>query len=238
MSQCYDDFSGPRLDPNRWRFLEYPLDNGAVWRCAEPQAQTRVGDGTLAIHCERFTNAHDSHQNIDNCKHLLLSTQPFALPPGGRARFAITMGATSLDATPFDYRDGFASFNVLDFASGMVFDLCATSDRLIAIYERLPLPGVERPFTYVVDAPLSGVTVAAGLPHRYEVVLDAARRMAEWRIDGALAFEAQEILVPTAITLGLGFISLHPLAAGRSRSLHGQGMHATWRDLEIDIAAD
>jgi hypothetical protein len=149
VSRIYDEFTGPDLDMSRWVHLEYPAaPGGTSWRCAEPTARTEVGNGTLAVHVERFERAHDHVQIMDNPKHLLLSTESFAVPPIGCVSFSIAMAARGINAAPRDYRDGFASMNVLDMASGWVFDLCLNSDTILAIYERLPMPGVERPFTY------------------------------------------------------------------------------------------
>lgn len=233
VKEILDDFTGPALDMQRWQFLRYPLADGGTWVCAEPAAETTVGDGEVRIRVPRFTNAHDHHQNIDNCKHLLLAARALTLPDSGRVTFSTTLSARSLNATPQCYRDGFVSFNVLDFTTGMVFDLCATSDQVIAIYERLPLPGVGRPFTYIIDAPLSGVSVAPGRAYACAITFDVDRRAAEWRVDGALVFEAAQVPVPQAVTLGFGFISLHPLADGRSTSLHGQGLEGSWRAFEM-----
>lgn len=228
-----DDFTGPGLAPERWQPLAYPLPDGSTWICAEPAAELSVTDGTLALRVERFQNAHPSHQNIDNCKHLLLATSTVPVAADGETTFSVTMTAHSLNARPYEYRDGFVSFNVLDFATGMVFDICATSDRLIAIYERLPLPQVDTPYTYIVDAPLAGVDVAPGAVYHCAVTFDAAARTATWTVNGQRIFFAREILFPKAITLGLGLITLHPCHDGRSHSLRGQGLAATWRDLRV-----
>lgn len=232
-----DDFAGPALDMRRWQYLSYPLPDGGTWVCAEAGAETVVADGEVRIRVARFTNAHDTHQNIDNCKHLLLATRTLALPETGRVTFSTTMSARSLNATPQCYRDGFVSFNVLDFTTGMVFDLCATSDQVVAIHERLPLPGVGRPFTHVIDAPLSGVPISPGRAYACAVTFDVDRRSAEWRVEDALVFEAAQVTVPRAVTLGFGFISLHPLAGGRSSSLRGQGMEGSWRSFERRVEA-
>lgn len=59
-SRTYDDFAGPELDMSRWFYLEYPPGpDGTSWTCEEPSARTEVGEGTLAIHVDRFERAHD-----------------------------------------------------------------------------------------------------------------------------------------------------------------------------------
>lgn len=112
--------------------------------------------------------------------------------------------------------------NVLDMASGWVFDLCLTSDTIRAIYERLPMPGVKRPFTYVVENPLAAVEIAPGRMHRFELTLDAARGAAEWRVDGQLVYDVRSVEIPGRVNVGMGLITLHPIVGGRSCSVRGQ----------------
>jgi hypothetical protein len=236
-ARIYDPFSGPELDMSRWQFLEYPPGpDGTSWRCEEPGARTTVGGGKLDIHIERFERANDHMSIMDNPKHLLLSTEAFSVPAGGVATFSMDLAVTSLNASPRDYRDGFASMNVLDMASGWVFDACATSDTIFSIYERLPMPGVEHPFSYVVEHPLSGVTPAPGVPHTYTVTLDAGRGTAEWRVDGTLIYHILGVEIPASVNIGLGLLTLHPIVDGKSRSLRGQGLSASFGPISVTVA--
>lgn len=233
----YDDFTGPELDESRWVFLEYPPgDDGSSWRCDEPGARTRVGEGTLDIHIERFERAHDQVPIMDNPKHLLLSTRAFALPPSGAATFTMDLAVTSHNAAPRDYRDGFASMNVLDMSSGWVFDACATGDSLFSIYERLPMPGVENPFTHVVEAPLSGVATQQGQSHTHSVTLDAARGLAQWHVDETLIYQVLGVEIPARVNIGLGIFTLHPILDGKSTSLRGQGLSAWFGPVSVSGA--
>jgi Family of unknown function (DUF6081) len=235
-ARVYDDFSGPDLDMSRWYFLEYPPGpDGTSWKCEEPNARTTVEDGKLEIHVERFERAHDQVAIMDNPKHLLLSTETFPVPEGGVATFSMELAVTSINATPRDYRDAFASMNVLDMASGWVFDACATSDMLFSIYERLPMPGVEQPFTYVVEHPLAGIDVKPGLPHTYTVTLDAGRGTVEWRIDGTLVHHVSGAEIPAQVNIGLGLFTLHPITDGKSTSLRGQGISASWGPVSVTL---
>jgi hypothetical protein len=235
--RIYDDFSGPELDMSRWFFLEYPPGpDGTSWKCEEPGARTRVGDGRLDIRIERFERAHDQVAIMDNPKHLLLSTETFPVPPGGIATFSMNMAVTSINAAPRDYRDAFASMNVLDMTSGWVFDACATSDTVFSIHERLPMPGVEQPFTHVVEQPLSGIPVAPGRPHDYAVTLDAGRGTVEWHIDGTLVYLIQGAEIPAQVNVGLGIFTLHPIRDGRSTSLRGQGMAASFGPISVALS--
>lgn len=234
----YDDFTGPEQDGSRWFFLEYPPgEDGSSWRCAEPGARTQVGEGTLDIHIERFERAHDQVAIMDNPKHLLLSTHTFALPASGPATFTMDLAVTGINAAPRDYRDGFASMNVLDMSSGWVFDACATGDSVFAIHERLPMPGVVDPFTHVIEAPLSGVATGQGQRHTHSVTLDVGRGLAQWHVDGTLIYQVQGVEVPAQVNLGIGIFTLHPITDGKSTSLRGQGLGASFGPISVTGAA-
>jgi hypothetical protein len=230
----YDDFAGPELDAERWAYLEYPMPDGVPLRCAEAGAATKVSSGEVEVRVDRFENSHGTVQIIDNPKHFLLSTRTFPVPDAGAARFSVEMAATNIDGNPDDFRDGVASFNVLDLASGMVFDLVASSNHIWSIYERLALPGVDKPFTYMIEAPFAGIGTKPGQFHRYQIELDRRAGRVRWHVDDLLAFDTTDLpVMPRRVTLGFGLFTLHPLSGGASRSVRGQGMTATWRNLNI-----
>lgn len=231
MDELIDAFEGPTLDEARWGFLVYPLPDGSHWTCREPESRTEVAQGKVRIAVDRFQNAYGGHQNIDNCKHLLVAKQTLPVAPTGISGFHCDITAQSTGANPRDYRDGFVSFNVLDFTTGMVFDICATGDQLFAIYERLPFPGLGEPFTYIIEAPLEAVPVGPDEVYHSSVLFDPVARRAEWWVNGRKIFAAADAPVPSAVTLGFGFISLHPCVNGQSRSLHGQGLQGSWAHL-------
>lgn len=233
----YDDFAGPELNPDRWTYLEYPMPEGPPWRCQEPGAKQRISDGTLTVEVDRFEQAHDQVQIIDNPKHLLLSTQAFAVPETGVTTFSVDMAASNINGDPHDYRDGVAAFNVLDLANGWVFDVAASSNHVYAIYEMLPVPGAAaEPFTYMVNQPFAPIPVGAGKTHVCNVVLDAERSFVTWTVDGARVFQASGVAVPREVRIGLGMFTLHPIQDGSSTSLRGQGMAASWSNLSVAIS--
>jgi hypothetical protein len=116
-----------------------------------------------------------------------------------------------------------------------VFDACATSDTVFSIYERLPMPGVEQPFTYVVEHPLSGIVAAPGLSHTHTVTLDAGRGTAEWRVDGTLVHHVNGVEIPAQVNIGVGLFTLHPIVDGKSTSLRGQGMSASFGPISVTL---
>jgi hypothetical protein len=232
--QLYDDFTGPAVDETRWQFFQFPLPDGSAYVCNEPDAATEIHDGELRVTVETFTKSH-AVQPMDNVKQLLLSTAEFALDPGGVTEFSGEIGARSINATPRDYRDGFVSLVTIDMTTGYVFDLCATSDRVFAIYEQLPFPGVERPFTYCAEEPLSELEVGPDRVYRCRIVFDGPTRTVRYLVDGVQIFENVVTELPRSVRIGLGMFSLHPTSDNESRSLHGQGLAGLWRNVGATV---
>jgi hypothetical protein len=220
----YDPFDTDTLDEGRWQWLE------TTSRCVEPTAKTLVGGGTLEVSVQRFERAHDEVQIGDNPKHVMISTQGFALEPGTVATFSVDMAADNINGNPLDYRDGFASFNVLDMVSGTVWDHICTGLRAFAIHEKLFIPGVttrEESFTWVAEAPLH-FQLQPGRLHTYTVEVDTVARQVRWYVDGQQVFEARDQEMPAEVRIGWGLITLHPIRNGRSTSLRDQGMVGRW----------
>ncbi|MBF6194298.1 DUF6081 family protein [Nocardia implantans] len=231
----YDDLNGPDLSADRWRFLEVPLGPEQTWRYADPAARTEVGAGAVSVRIDAFTRSHAEVQILDNPKHLLVSTETFDLT-GGPRTFAVEMASENIGATGEDYRDGFAAFNVLDMSTAQVFDLIATSRHAYAIHERLFVPGVvpaAEAFTHVVHAPLAGIDIKPGEFHRYAVTIDRAAGTAGWHVDDVPVYTTRAPQLPESVQIGFGIITLHPIEDGRSTSLRGQGLHASWRDFTV-----
>lgn len=228
--QIYDDFAGPSLDMSKWEFLQFPQVDGSSRICAEPNAVTDLSKGGLRVHVERFEAGHPV-QIMDNVKQLLLSTANFRLPTAGVVEFSGQIAAKSINATARDYRDGFVSLVVVDMSSGSVFDVCATSDSVFAIHERLPVPGVDRPYVYVVEQPLAGVVVSPYKVYSCKVLIDTGTRTVRYEVDGTTIFETITPELPETVKLGLGMFTLHPVNGESSGSLRGQGLSGLWRNV-------
>jgi hypothetical protein len=226
----YDEFAGPNVDEARWNFFQFPLPDGSAYVCSEADAITEVRDGALRVTVEKFANSHVV-QPMDNVKHFLLSTSEFPLDAGGVTEISGEIAARSINARPRDYRDGFVSLVSIDMATGYVFDLCATSDSVFAIYEQLPFPGVEHPFTYVAEEPLSGLEVSPDRVYRCRIAFDGPARSVRYYVNDVKVFEAVVPSLPQSVRIGLGMFSLHPTTATQSRSLHGQGLSGLWRNI-------
>lgn len=232
----YDPLTGPNVDEARWHHLEYPGlgSDGGSWVCAERTARTTVADGKLSVEIDRFEIEH-AIQPVDNCKHVLLSTEIFEVPSDGWLSASARVSAENINATPHDYRDGFATLILIEPSSGWVFDCGITSDQAFAIHERLPLPDVAA-FTRIVQDPLAGVTAGSGEPHEFRIVLDAANRTATWYVNDKLVFEASNVTIPPQVNVGLGIFTLHPTDGERSHSLHGQGIEASWENIRVETS--
>lgn len=205
-----------------WGPASFPTGDGGTWTWAEPEAKAATRDGWLELSVERFTRAHDRVQIFDNPKHLLACARPIPVPPEGLAVEA-DLAARMHGSDGSDWSDGFASLNLMDFATGLVVDGLANGRRTAILLERLHIPGAvpeERAFTAIADGPPS----APGEPHRYRFEIDPAARRVQGFVDGRPVLDVRNLPDRVAsVTPGFGLITLRPIAGGRSTSLRGQG---------------
>jgi len=162
-----------------------------------------------------------------------MGTQGFPVPEQGAISFSCKMGAATHNGNPDDFKDGFASFNILDFASGLVFDFIATSTKIGIIYERLLIPGLTAPqeaFTEIVEVGLNrpGQLSACRIDYNFQ----------ENRVD--YRFNDQKVIsrlnLPVRLRnliMGMGLITLRMIENGRSTSLKGQGGTGLWSDIQV-----
>src|SRR5437773_3760766 len=126
-------------------------------------------------------------------------------------------------------------FILMDFSTGMIFDFISTGQKIGAIYERLLIPGVtdeKTAFTYLIEAPFSGIRTEPGKLHQYSIRIDASKRRAEWFADGKTFFKAEGVPVePKEIMIGWGLFTLNPVDPVKgSVSIHGQGATGVWKN--------
>jgi hypothetical protein len=127
-----------------------------------------------------------------------------------------------------DYRDGFAGFHVLDFNSGTVMDVVANGNRLWAIVERLPIPGLESPVEPFIEFHDLGIQSAPRREHSVAVEYDPQTRMARWIADGHVGYEREILMDPQSFFLAFGLLTLWPQENGKSVSNKGQGGQGRW----------
>jgi Family of unknown function (DUF6081) len=221
----YDDLRGPELDGARWKPAEVPVPEG-IRTGVEPGARLTVADGSVTLSVERFTRSHAT-QSGDNVKQLMFSTEMFAVPADRPIVFAAEMGVRNIGGDPGDVRSAMATLNIVDQdASGLVFDIAATSTRVFALRERLPFADAE-PFCHVVESPFVDFGDDMTRPRTCEIELDRSRGRAKWRVDGREIYEAVAE-VPEQVAVGFGVFTMILVRDGVSRSLRGQGIEATW----------
>src|SRR3989442_2293508 len=208
-----------RVDPSKWKILSFPMGNGETWAWEERRARFEARNGGLAVTVDPFTQKHDHVHMFDDPKPLYGSTTTLPVSRDGETVFEVEMGAETYRGNADDLRDGFSGFNVMDFSTGMIFDFISTGQKIGAIYERLLIPGLtdeKTAFTYLIESPFSGVRTEPGKMHHYSVRLNAARRRAEWHVDGKPFFKAERIPVEFGeLTLGFGFVTLKPVNPSR-----------------------
>jgi hypothetical protein len=217
-----------RLDEDVWQ-PGYPpaLDGGAGH--GDPGAEVIVADGEVSVTIPRMSHFHDSYQEADNVKYLMFAPE-LVLPQVGTATFGVDMAVNTLAGSPLDIRFGMASLNVVDLASGQVFDIGATSSRAIALHETLAfVVGKDAAFTYLVEAPFVDFDDDFTKFRACEVALNRGSGSAEWRVDGKTIYKQEGIPIPAQVKVGFGLFTLVPIRAGASRSLQGQGLQGRWR---------
>jgi hypothetical protein len=233
--QTYDDFSSAAPSPDRWQVAGVPLGDGSFWMYQDQNAQVSCAGNRCSISIPQFSLSHNEVQMFDNPKHLYLSTHGWPTA-GGPLTFSTTMAA-NMTGDAGDYRDGFASVNVLDFATGMVFDIIASGRRVWAIYERLQIPGVTTPdqaFTEVVDL---GIDTARDREHEVSVVVDTSASSVDYLVDGEHRLTRENLpAIPELLLTGFGIITLRPIENGRSVSCHGQGGTGKWGPFAVSAA--
>lgn len=224
--ETYDDFAGPELDANLWA----PLDMGGPR--VEKDAVTTVSDGVVTVDIATFTNA-DPDQALDNTKHVFFSTRTFDLPANGPARFETDVAVDHIGGDSGDYRLGVAAFIVIEVNTGKVFDVLATADRVYAEQEELAYPGVEAPFTRVVEDPLAG-SGGSGF-HTAGIEIDRSLGRVIWTYGGKVLHEAAGLdSLPAAVNVGFGYFTLMPVSSSHG-SVRGQGARASWRNFRYSL---
>ena len=223
----YDDLSGPLLDESLWA----PLVMGTPR--VEKDAVTTVSDGVVTVDIATFASADPDNQALDNTKHVIFSTRVFDLPATGPARFEAELAVDHIGGDSGDYRLGVAALVLLEPATGKVLNVLATADRVYAEHEELAYPGVEQPFTRVIDSPLGGFG-GRGF-HVVGVEIDRSLGRVVWTCDGRVLHEALGLdPLPASVTVGFGFFTLLPISPDRS-SAQGQGARASWRNFRYAI---
>ena len=221
--------SAGKFNDGEWQLAGVPLGDGNFWMYEDRNARIMTGNDNIGIDIPRFSHSHDQVQIFDNPKQLYLTKSGYELGQGGLLGFSCRMNGAIVNGDLSDYRDGFCAFNVLDFASAMVFDIVSNGRKNWAIYERLLIPGLTTEsdaFTHLI--PLERATS----PDQFlecTVIYDRNIDRAEYYIDDKLVYRADDVPVKIdRLQTGFGIITLHPIENGKSVSCRGQGARGTW----------
>lgn len=243
--------NAPARDEKSWVQAEFGSDGfGDGWMPAviptlqgpseriDPQSRTTVEDGVVSVDIQQFSAASDDHQGLDNTKYLMFIKENLALPSDGEARFAVDMAVRNVGGNPDDFRSGAAALVLTDLESGtyMVFDVYGTSKRVCAIFERLPAPGVELPFTRAVENPFLGAGENFEDFHNYEIRLDKSARTVRYYVNSLLLHEERAVEpFPDSVHLGVAIFTLRAISDGKSVSNVGQGVVARWKNVRYAV---
>jgi len=234
-SLVYDDFSLGTLNRDRWRYLQIPQRDGARWACFELNASTRVGEGTLDIHVQRFAPKHNTVQVFDNLRHQLVSTETFSTEVGPMT-FALDMAATSIGLTPTDYRNGFASFMLLDEQTGWSYSVCSNGRHTFGLYDSLRKTYRAGKPTHVFEAPAPSANLLGG-SRRHDIVVDRPNEMLEWWVDGQIACRISDAEIPSHVLICLGLATLPAIETTAAENYSvGAGLSVSFGPVSVGTA--
>jgi hypothetical protein len=209
----------------------------AGWQFREPNAVAVVQNGRLRVACMPLTRTHTAVQFFDNAKHMYFSRERFAVPEGGSIAFELEIRAQKLNGVPNDFYDGFVSFNLLDFSTGMAVDFFVSNECYATVYARLPFPGSVAPeddptryFALFDERPLPK---GERQPHRYRIEYDQGAAELRFYVEGELV--NREVNVPRMESLiaALGLMTEKDIVDGKSVSCHGQGLIGEWSPITV-----
>jgi hypothetical protein len=216
----------------------FPQPDGAFWYYREPEGMILVQNGKLRVTAAPLTRSHDSIQFLDNAKHMYFSRETFACPDEGEISFKLSVACTGIGTSPGDLYDGFVSVNLLDFSTGWALDFFTSNDKVATVFGRLPFPGVTVPDTgpahYFCLFKELDIPAVPGQVHEYEIVYSNGRDEVIFYADGEEVNRERNVpdkLGP--LTIALGIMTEKDIAAGKSTSLHGQGVRAEWSPVTI-----
>jgi hypothetical protein len=231
-------FSDILKDSSPWVIGGFALPDGSRWEYREPGAVVIAQGGRLRVSVPRLTRTNDRVQILDNAKHMYFSRERVPVAPGGETTFDVTFRATGIHTKPGDLYDGFVSWNLLDFETGVAIDFFGSNDTIATVYARLPFPGVPEPETgdpkyFAIFKELEGRTTP-GQPHDYRIVYDRPGDVVRWYVDGEQVNEEGRVPVKLdGFTVALGLMTEKDIGPQGSTSIHGQGLIGEWSALRV-----
>jgi hypothetical protein len=168
---------------------------------------------------------------------MYFSKEQFAVPPGGEISCELEMRAQKVNGVPDDFYDGFVSFNMLDFSTGLAIDFFVSNECYATVYARLPFPGFPAPegdgqkyFALFKEQPLPK---GGQQPHRYKITYNAGAGELSFYVDDQLVNHEVDVPKMESFIAALGIMTEKDLVDGKSVSCHGQGLVGEWSPLTV-----
>ncbi|HXL53107.1 MAG TPA: DUF6081 family protein [Gemmatimonadales bacterium] len=175
---------------------------------------------TFSISATPFRTGKDSSV-LDHAKYTALSKQAFAVPEIGSVTGSIDIAAETpgtiighvvhgtyvQSGAPYAARvlqgqQAAATFHMIDFATGQLFDWFVSGNTAFTLYERLPSSvsgsaehvGIDKMFTQIIDE----VPIAAGVPHTVAIRYSRERHgtLVEYFLDGKRVSKVERVGIP------------------------------------------
>lgn len=228
----YGEYADILKPDSKWSIGGFP-----GWEFREPDAVVIAQNGTLRVAAVPLTRGNSFAQILDNAKHMYFSKEQFRVPAGGEISCEIDIRAQKVNGVPDDFYDGFVSFNLLDFSTGLAIDFFVSNERYATVYARLPFPGSPAPaddgqkyFALFKEQPLPR---GEQQRHRYRITYNQGSDELFFYVDDELV--NHEVTVPRMETFiaALGLMTEKDIVDGKSVSCRGQGIIGEWGPMMI-----
>jgi hypothetical protein len=207
------------------------------WEFREPDAVVVVQNGRLRVGAIPLTRGNGAVQILDNAKHMYFSKERFVVPPGGEVTCELEIRAQKINGVPNDFYDGFVSFNMLDFTTGIAIDFFVSNECFATVYARLPFPGSPAPegdgqkyFAFFKEQPLPN---GPQQNHRYRITYNHGSDELFFYVEDELVNHEVNVPKMDGFIAALGLMTEKDIVNGNSVSCHGQGLAGEWSELRV-----
>jgi hypothetical protein len=228
----YGGFADLLKPDSKWVIGGFP-----GWEFREPDAVVVVQNGKLRVGAMPLTRGHGAVQILDNAKHMYFSRETFQVPQGGEISCELDIRAQKFNGVPNDFYDGFVSFNMLDFTTGLAIDFFVSNECYATVYARLPFPGSPAPeeggqkyFAMFKEQPLPK---GEQQTHRYKITYNQGSNELLFYVDGVLVNHEVDVPRMEQFICALGLMTEKDIVDGKSVSCHGQGLSGEWGPLTM-----
>jgi len=209
------------------------------WEFREPNAVAVVQNGRLRVAAVPLTRQNNAVQILDNAKHMYFSRETFRVPEGGAVSWELEISARKINGVPNDFYDGFVSFNILDFTTGLAVDFFVSNECFASVYARLPFPGSpvpegdgQRYFAMFKEQPLPKGPLQ---PHAYRIEYDQGASELRFYVEDQLVNHEVNVPRMESFICALGLMTEKDMVDGKSISCHGQGLIGEWSPVTIRL---